>query len=152
VAEPGAITTNEGFTFTRDDIQGEFDIDVKVGSTIPLDRENKLNMLISILNLIPRLGAIPGGPVIGTLALEIASELDMPSIEQAVRQEVQLQQKMKAEAEAKRNEAQQIEAAKFGAEKQLEAEKIQSGQTGDILKVLTTAINASGGNNKGVSN
>jgi hypothetical protein len=148
----GAVTTQEGFTFTKEDIQGEYDIDVKVGSTVPLDRENKINLLISILDLIPKLGAIPGGPVIGTLALEIASELDMPSIERAIQQEIQLQQKMKAEAEAKQQEAQRIEAAKFGVEKQLDADKIQSSQTGDLLKVLTTAINASGGNNKEASN
>jgi len=63
-----------------------------------------------------------------------------------------LQQKMKAEAEAEKQKMQQIHAAYYGAEKQLDAEKIQSKNTGDLLKVLTTKINASGGNDRGVSN
>lgn len=143
----GAVTNSEGFTFTKDDIQGEFDIDIKAGSTIPLDRENKINLLISVLELLPKTGAIPGGPLYGALAKEISGELDLVVIEQALQEEIALQNKMKEDHQKQQEEMAQIQAAQFGAEKQLEAEKIQQKTTADILNVITTYINSMGGKN-----
>lgn len=154
-----AVTDSEGFTFNKEDIQGEFDIDIKAGSTIPLDRENKLNLLLQILELLPKTGATPGGPLYGALAKEIAGELDLVVIEQALQEEVALQGKMKEEMQKKQDEMMQMQAAQYGSDKQLEAEKVQQKSTSDLLKVLITMINAQGGENgkngkekEGVSN
>lgn len=148
----GAVTDNEGFTFTKEDIQGEFDVDIKAGSTIPMDRENYMQILLQVLELAQKVGAIPGGPLVGAIGKAIVGELDAPVIEQAFEAEIQMQQKMKQEAEAMAAQQQQVQAAQFGAEKQLEAEKIQSKNTGDLLRVASTIINANGGDQGQPSN
>jgi len=137
----GAITSPDGFTFTREDIQGEFDIDVKVGSTIPLDRENKIAIIQSLLESLPKLGINAQSPVVGALGQILVDELDMPEVSVAIEQHRQLMARQRQEAEARLQEAREIDAAKFGVESQLEADKIQGNQTGEILNALTAAIN-----------
>lgn len=145
--DPNAITTTEGFTFTKEDIQGEYDVDIKVGSTIPLDRENKINLMLQVMELAPKMGAIPGGPVNASLAKMIGEELDMPELLQAIQEELLVQQQRQAQAQQQAEQQQQIQAAQFGLEKQLEADKIAAKQTGDLIKLRTATVNAQGGQN-----
>lgn len=141
-----AVTDQFGFTFTKEDIQGEFDVSVKPGSTIELDRETKLELIQQIATFAPQL-IQTGGPVAAAFGRIFAEELEWPELAEAVEKEIQLSEAREAKAEARAQELAQIQAAQFGAEKQLEAEKIQSKNTGDLIKFATTAVNASGGRN-----
>lgn len=141
-SQPGSVATNQGFTFTKEDIQGEFDIEVVAGSTAPLDRENKMAKVISLLEYLPALGAMPGGPVVGQIGLELAQELDMPAVLQAIKQEAQMQAENK-EAEAQQaQQAAQMQTAQVAAQTQLQAEELANKQNKtviDAMKVLQPA-------------
>jgi hypothetical protein len=132
----GAITDDTGFTFTKEDIVGEFDIEVVAGSTAPLDSDMKMQRLLEILNLLPQLGAIPGGPVIATIGLGLAEELDMPEVVMAIKQEMQLAQQRQAQAEGDAKEAKQMEVANRSAELELEAQKVATKQAEAMIKAL----------------
>lgn len=154
VSDPdNAITNENGFTFTKEDIQGEFDIEIQPGSAIVLDREAKLEILPKIAELVPPL-IQAGGPVAAAVGKLFAEELDWPELEQAIEEETKQALQRKQQAEQEQKAQQQIAAAQFGAEKQLDAEKIQSKNTGDLIKFATTVVNAKGGKNgdKGASN
>lgn len=140
----GSVTNERGFTFTKEDIQGEFDVEVKPGSTIELDRETKLEVLQKLAELAPALLQV-GSPVAATIGRLFAKELDWPEIEIAIEQEIQFRQEQQRKIEERQSELQQIQAAQFGVEKQLDAEKIQSKNTGDLIRFATATVNASGG-------
>lgn len=124
----GSVTSPNGFTFTKEDIQGEFDIECVAGSTVPLDREQKMQQLLDILNLLPQLGVMPGGPVIATIGIDLAQELDMPEIEDAIKQEGEMAKKQAAKAEEDQKLQTQQIVAQESAKLQLQAEKTAAEQ------------------------
>lgn len=134
----GAVTSKEGFTFTKDDVLGEFDIDVVSGSTVPMDQSEKNKILLQILQMLPQLGAVPGGPVTQTVATELADGFDVPEIETALKQEIQMSQQMKAEQEQKASELASLQTAQSSAEMQLKAEQQATKQN----QVLVDWINS----------
>ena len=90
-----------GVMFTGEDIQGEYDVEVKVGSTIPLNKENRLRVSEQILKLGPAIGVTPGGPVSRTIGREILRDLDFKEVERAfaeeeaaLQQQAQMQQQL----------------------------------------------------------
>lgn len=79
-----------GFKFTKEQIQGtEFEVDVRAGSTLPLNKETRLDSLISILKLGPTIGIQPGGHVSRVLGKAILGDLEMKEVEQAYDKEMQ---------------------------------------------------------------
>lgn len=78
-----------GFNFTKADIQGiEFDVNVKAGSTLPMNKENRLQVASDLLKLGPTLGVAPNGKVAKVLGKMILGELDMPEVEAAYDEEI----------------------------------------------------------------
>ena len=132
----GAITDDTGFTFTKEDIVGEFDIECVAGSTAPLDSEMKMQRLIEILGMLPQLGAMPGGPVMGIVGMGIAEELDMPEVVMAIKQELEMAQKQAAKAAEQAEEAKHLALADRAAEMQLEAEKVAVKQAEAMVKAM----------------
>lgn len=74
--------------YTKEDIQGDEDIDIEAGSTLPLNKENRINTCIQVGRFGPAFGLTPNslasmalGKVImhdmGIKAVEIAYEKDM---------------------------------------------------------------------------
>ncbi len=118
-----SVTAKEGFTFTKDDILGDFDVDVVPGSTTPMDVDGKNKILMQILQMLPTLGATPGGPVTQLIATELANNFDMPEIETALKQEIQQSQQMKAQQADQQAQAQHMQTAQTAAELQLKAEQ-----------------------------
>ena len=112
-----------------------------------MDRNNKIEMLFRLVELIPKLNIQEGGPALATIANEIADELDMPAIKLAVQKEIELAAQRKKQLAEQAQEQAQMQAAQLGLDKQLEAEKIQSKNTGDMIKFATTVVNAKGGDN-----
>lgn len=136
--KPGAITSADGFTFTKEDIQGEFDFEVVAGSTKPLNSEQKMKTLEMIAQLLPQLGGIPGGPVTQWLGNEVADEIDMPGLKQAVLQEQEMAQKMKEEQQKQQDQMLQLQASQEGAELQIKAEREATKQSKLQLEGLKT--------------
>ena len=89
-----------GLFYTKKDIQGEFDIDVKAGSTIPLSKENRLKALVEIMTLGPAIGIQPGGPVAIEVGKEILNELNLKGIQKAFQDQEQQQKQLMGGMEA----------------------------------------------------
>lgn len=127
--------------FTKEDIQGEYDVEVKAGSTLPLDKMTRMQILGEILKQSVQLAALPVLPhFIQVLieeslkdydiqALRIAFEQQQKEAEQRAAQSAQTQNieetKTMAEADKRRAQADQIrsETALTGAEALLNAHK-----------------------------
>ena len=135
-AKKGAITDDTGFTFTKEDIVGEFDIECVAGSTAPLDSEMKMQRLVEILGMLPQLGAIPGGPVMGVVGMGIAEELDMPEVVMAIKQELEMAQQRQAQQAEEAEEQKKLMLADRAAEMQLEAEKVAVKQAEAMVKAM----------------
>ena len=87
-----------GFKFTKQDIQdAEFEIDVRAGSTLPLDKQSRLEAMTSLLKLGPTLGIQPGGLVSRALGKNLLSDFELKEVEQAYDEEmrqIEIQKKM----------------------------------------------------------
>lgn len=137
---PEAITQNKGFTFTKEDIQGDYDVEVVAGSSTPVDRSELMKTLLQLVELAPKAGAIPGGPLIGSLGRMIVETIDLPEVTLAFEAEMQAQEQMKAQQSAQAEEAKQLGIASQGAEMQVEATNAATKQN----KVLVDFIKAMG--------
>lgn len=137
--KPGAVTDQTGFTFTKDDIIGEFDIEVVSGSMTPLDSAERMNRLMEILQALPQLGALPGGPVIQALGTGMAEELDMPDMIVAIKAEIQQAMQQRQIAAEKADMQQKLQIADQAAKHQLDAEKVAAKQTEATIKAFEAA-------------
>ena len=88
-AFPGIATDETGIHFTRDNIQGDYDCDAKAGSTLPLNRENKVKLIESSIQMGPAIGIVPGSPTSFALGKALFRELDMKEVSDAYDQQVQ---------------------------------------------------------------
>lgn len=125
-----------GFKVTNKQLKGAVTIKIKSGSTVPLDRNAKLELYERFLQLGMSAGAIPGGPLVGGIAKLIADELDIPEIKQFLAEEVELQNKIKEEQQQALDEERQLKAASESTKMQLDAEKISVDKLDQILKFI----------------
>lgn len=72
-----------GIVFTKEDIQGEFDIEVKAGTTLPLNKEQRLRIIEGLLETLPKTGLQPGNPVSMAVLGELFRELDLQEVVKA---------------------------------------------------------------------
>ncbi len=118
-------------SFTPDDITGEFDVQVKAGSTLPMNKENRMQTMEIILNTVAQAAA--QGPVsnfLATLIQEMLKDFDIKSLEEAYAQDLQ------AAEQAKQEQAQQqgVEDQKTQAETaKREAQAQQIGAETEIV-------------------
>lgn len=128
-------------TFTKDDITGEYDVEVRAGSTLAMDKQARTEILSLILEKAAQLATLPSiPPFLETVITELLRDYDIKSLEEAfAKQQEQSQmaagqdaavkqldaQKTKAEADKRDAQAQQIraETATMGAETLLNAAK-----------------------------
>lgn len=90
-----------GFRFTREDIRkAEFEIEVKAGSTLPHDRQGRMESMIGLLKLGPTIGIQPGGKVSMTIGKNLVGEFDITEIEVAFEEEMARLEAMKKAAAA----------------------------------------------------
>lgn len=111
-------------TFTKEDIKGEYDVTVRAGSTLPLDRETRLQVLSQVLQQSVQLAQLPGiPPFIQVVIQEILKDYDIKALEAAFADQLEKQQqteqsqavqqateldKVKAEAEKRKAQAEQV--------------------------------------------
>lgn len=85
-----------GFRYSKKDIEDiEFEVDVRSGSTIPLDRQNRIESLSTLLKLGPTIGIQPGGLVSRALGKALISEFELKEVEAAYEEEQAQMDKMK---------------------------------------------------------
>jgi hypothetical protein len=100
---PGAFTSEEGFSATKEDIQGEFDVEIVAGSTVPLNKENRLRLLEQIGQIFPTLGIVPGSQASRELGKAILREINIVGAEkiyQIADQEAQIAQAQQQQMQA----------------------------------------------------
>lgn len=70
-----------GFAFSKSDIRDmEVEVSVKTGSTLPLDKQNRIDSMIAILKLGPTIGVTPGDLVSRVIGKNLISDFEMPEI------------------------------------------------------------------------
>ena len=90
----GLQSDENGFYFTKDDIQGKYDVEVKAGSTLPMNRENRIKVMEALLNpAVAQAIGIIQGPVPPTavgleIGKELIRELDLKGVEKAYDQQI----------------------------------------------------------------
>lgn len=134
-----SITKNNGFTFTKDDIQGEFDFEVVPGSMAPLDQKQQWDILVNLMEMAPKAGAIPGGPFIGAIAQKLAELTDMPELVLAMQKEAQAAQQMKQQQAEEAKQVKDAATAQNAAELQIKAEREATRQVDTQIKGLRSA-------------
>jgi hypothetical protein len=110
-------------TFTPDDINGEYDVDVKAGSTLPLDKQTRVQVLELVLTTVAQaVSQGPMSPFMNVLIQQLLEDYDIKGLQEAYELEVQMVERAKAEAQNQ----QSIEDQKVMAE--AEKRKAQASQ------------------------
>jgi hypothetical protein len=76
-----SFTSDFSFSWNRQDILGEMDVDVVAGSTVPMDRESQLQILEKMIPLLPAAGVTPGSPAAKAYAREVFRLVGIQSVE-----------------------------------------------------------------------
>lgn len=111
-------------TFTSEEIEGEYDVDVKSGSTLPLNKETKAQIYEIVLQSVAQVasrGAM--SPFLFAVIKGILDGYDMKDLEEAFQAEVMQMQKQQQEQAGQ----QSVEEQKVGAEamkRQAQAQQI----------------------------
>lgn len=99
--------------FSKEDIQGQFDVDVQAGSTLPLDKETRMSLLSLIFDKATRLAALPSiPPFMQVLIKEMLKDYGIKSLEEAF----DLQTQQSEAAKAQQAHSMQMENDKLKAE------------------------------------
>lgn len=72
------------FSTTRDDIHGEMDVDVVAGSTLPLDKENQLQVMEHLIPHLELIGITPGSKAALAYAREYMRLINIVSLDRIV--------------------------------------------------------------------
>jgi len=99
-------------SFTKEDITGEYDVAVRAGSTLPLDRETRLQILSQVLQQSVQLAQLPGiPPFIQVVIQEILRDYDIKALEAAFADQLQKQQQQEAsQAEQQKAEMEKVQS------------------------------------------
>ncbi len=93
----GRIDAKGFLKFTKKDIQGDTDITVKCGSTLPMNKENRLQTMTAAIKLGPSIGISPNGKTSKVLGRKIMEDLELDEVTQAYTEEIA---EMEAQAQA----------------------------------------------------
>lgn len=112
--------------FTLDDILGEYDVDIKAGSTLPLDKQTRAQIFELILQTVAQIaGQGPMSNFMATLIGEILKDYDIKSLREAYEADLVEYQKAKRESDQTQSideDKMEMEAAKREAQaRQVEA-------------------------------
>lgn len=80
---PGVTVDKTGIKFTKESIRGEFEVEAKAGSTLPLNRENKIKLLETTVQNAQALNIPPGSPISNAVRKMLLRELDIAELEVA---------------------------------------------------------------------
>jgi len=100
-------------TFSPEDIKGEYDVDIKAGSTLPMDKQNRMRVLETILQTVAQATQQgPMDPFMNALIQQLLLDYDIKGLQEAYEISVAQFQKQQEEQAGQ----QSIEDQKVGAE------------------------------------
>lgn len=111
-------------TFSPEDIQGEYDVDIKAGSTLPLDKQSRQQTMEIILNTVA--AAVAQGPMshfMSTLIQAMLRDFDIKSLEEAYALDLQEAEQVKAQEQEQQSVQDQKTAAET-AKREAQAQQI----------------------------
>lgn len=141
------------FSWTRQDILGEMDVDVLAGSTVPMDRESQLQIMEKMIPLLSAAGIQPGSPaakayarefmrLVGIMSLETVMDIAEQQPPQPNPKVMEVQAKVQAkvaETKVKIQGMQQQQQLKLQAQKEkLAVDKVKNQM--DLQKGVMSAI------------
>jgi hypothetical protein len=99
--------------FTEDDIKGEYDVEIKSGSTVPLDKGTRVQILETVLQTVATVASQgPMSPFMNALIQEILRDYDIKSLQEAYKME----QEMASQNAEKQDQVEQVDTNKTMAE------------------------------------
>lgn len=109
--------------FTPDEIKGDYDVDIKVGSTLPMDRQGRMQTLEIILQTLAQVSAQGVvSPLVVTTIEELLKEYDIKSLKQAYAEEISMKEE---EAQADSQEQDVLEQKTLAEARKREAQANQ---------------------------
>lgn len=112
--------------FTEDDIKGEYDIEIKAGSTLPLDKSHRVQVLETVLQTVAQVATQgPMSPFLNELVQEILRDFELKGLQKAY--ELEQQNAQQNAQQAAQN--QQVDQGKTAAETAKRAAQAQQIQT-----------------------
>lgn len=121
----------QSITYTKEDIQGDEDVDIKAGSALPMNKENRIATCIQIMRFGPAIGLVPGSMAAMELGKIIMKDMDLLTVEKAYMQD------MASEVE-RRNKPNPAEMLK---QKQMEANLNKTAVDVNLKQQRVTATN-----------
>lgn len=76
-----SFDTDFSFSWNRQDILGDMDVDVVAGSTVPMDKESNLEVMERLIPMLPAAGISPGSPAAKQYAREMFRMIGNQSLE-----------------------------------------------------------------------
>jgi hypothetical protein len=137
---PGTVTGPSGFTFTKEDIQGEFDLTVVPGSTTPLDRPATMQSLLKLIPELQQFGIRPGGPIAGAIGKIIAENLEMPEITKALKEEAQANAASDKKSSEEKQAMQDLAVAEKTSNINVDASNAATKQNKVLMEFVKTMI------------
>lgn len=123
--------TSQTIKFDSDDIKGEYEVSVKSGSTLPMDKITRDKVLDQVLQMGAQLAAVPNlPPFMSEVIKERLRDYDIKSLEQAFDQQLQDQEQSKQNQQA----SQDIESQKVIAETQKRQAQAQQINVDTVIK------------------
>lgn len=118
--------------FSPDDIAGDYDVEIKAGSTLPLNRETKTQLLQSIIQTLGAVQEQGVSPLLRTLIGELLDEFDMKSLKEAFAQEQQANDQQ-AQVQQQDTDAIEVKARSQAAKNIAQTDKI--GAEADAIRI-----------------
>lgn len=127
--------------FTPEDIKGEYDVDIKAGSTLPLNKENRTRISEMILNTIAQVVASGKNisPFLNAIIQSILKDSDMKGFQEAY--DLEVQEKIKAAQEKQGEQSVEQQKTQAEAAKRIaQAEQIKVDTQLEIEKLKLEAL------------
>lgn len=127
--------------FDKEDIRGEFDVSIKMGSTLPLDKGTRDKLLTSVYQMSIPLAQAPSiPPFIAEIVTELLKDYDIQGLEQAFEK----QQQESGQKQMEQSQAGMIDAGKTQAETAKRNAQAQQIQVDTLIKGVQAAGKATG--------
>ena len=145
-SQPGAYTSSDSFSTNGNDIPKDIDIDTVAGSTIPLNKENKIEMLTELMKIEQAFGIVPGGQAARELGRTILNEMNVPEMDRVMDIADQEAQDMAQNQQSPEQQQALMQAQQEAQQSQMEIEKemikAQASKTQAEAQVIQSKVNS----------
>lgn len=134
--------------YTKEDIQCKYLLDIKIGSSIPLNKQNRMEMILASVKQGEAFGLTPGSHAVISLGKAFFRDIDMPEMEEAYQRDLEEMERAKQRGPSPQDKlkiAKQVQDLGRGkSDKELKDVRIQRNK----LDVLNKAVEMTEGKKK----